>query len=161
MAVISPVAGRLSDRWGSRGLATFGMGLLAAGLLAMSFLRTDSPPAGTVVGLLIVGSGMAFFQTPNTAAVLRATPRRRVGVGSALVAEMRNVGMAIGIAVTAAVLGAAVGGELPPGIGAVSEPVAAQFVNGMSVALRVGAAAAAMGAVLSWEREEHAEVEGA
>lgn len=151
MAVFAPFAGRTSDRIGSRSLATGGLSVLAVGLLVLSFLPTSVHIGLVVAGLLVVGSGMALFQSPNTSAVLRATPRARAGVGSAFVAEARNVGMAVGIALTAAIVGYFVGAAgIPAGEGSVAPDVAARFVHGMSVALRVGAVISLVAAALSW-----------
>lgn len=151
MAVIAPTAGRLSDKWGGRGLATTGVALLSASLLGASFLTPASPLWAAGLSLLGIGSGMAVFQTPNTSSVMRSTPRRSAGVGSAFISEARNVGMAIGIAVTAAVVGAAVGAEgLPDGTGVLPTTAAASFSVGMANALRVAALVAAVAAALSW-----------
>jgi len=151
MAVLAPLAGRISDRRGSRGLATAGMLLLTAGLLSASFLTQASPIVQVAASLLVVGAGMAIFQTPNTAAVMRATPRERAGVGSAFIAVARNVGMAIGIALTAAIVGAAVGGAgLPGGEALLPRATASDFSAGMATALRVAGGFALLGAALSW-----------
>jgi EmrB/QacA subfamily drug resistance transporter len=152
MAVFAPYAGRLSDRIGSRVPSTLGLCLQAAGLVALSMLGAASPLWQIAACLLVVGSGMAIFQTPNTASVLRATPRARHGVGSALIAEARNVGMAVGIAATAAIIAWKMGPTVDalgrPGMLAPEE--AAKLVTGMATALRVAAVAAAIAAALSW-----------
>lgn len=151
MAAFAPAAGRLSDRRGSRGLATLGLLVLSAGLATASFLKADGGLALVAVALLLTGGGMAVFQTPNTAAVLRATPRERAGVGSAFVAEARNVGMSVGIALTAGIVGAAMGATgLPGGDGGIPAVTAAAFVGGASTALRVAAAISLVAAALSW-----------
>jgi predicted MFS family arabinose efflux permease len=151
MAVLAPIAGRASDRMGSRGLATGGILGLSAGLLVGSFLVPASSLWQVIGTLLLVGGGMAVFQTPNTSAILRATPRWATGVGSAFVSVARNVGMAIGIALTAAIVGASLGGEgLPAGASTVPEQVAEAFVDGMSTAMRVAAGLALVGAAISW-----------
>ena len=114
-----------------------------------------------IPALALIGAGMSLFQTPNTAGVLRATPPSRVGVGSAFIAEARNVGMAVGIALTAAIVGASVGeAGLPAGSGGVPEQVALMFSAGMATALRVGAAIALCAAALSWFGRESDSVEG-
>jgi EmrB/QacA subfamily drug resistance transporter len=160
MAAIAPTAGRLSDKHGSRGLATTGVTVLSAGLLGASFLTPASPLWTVGASLLLVGSGMAIFQTPNTSAIMRSTPRARAGVGSAFISQARNVGMAIGIAVTAAVVGASVGGAgLPNGEGPLAAAIAAQFSAGMANALRVGAVVALVAAGLSWFGRASAAVE--
>lgn len=151
MALIAPTAGRFSDRHGSRGLTTVGVLVLAAGLFVASLLSQASPLWAVPLSLVLIGAGMSLFQTPNTAAVLRAIPSSRAGVGSAFIAEARNVGMAIGIALAAAIVGARMGSAgLPSGLGPVSPDVAAQFTAGMSMALRTAAGIALVAAVISW-----------
>lgn len=160
MAVLAPIAGRASDRMGGRTLATAGLSILAFGLLTASFLDSRSGVVWVAGSLLLIGSGMAIFQTPNTSSVLRATPRWCVGVGSAFVAEARNVGMAIGIALTAAIVGASVGGAgLPEGTGRLSADIADAFVRGMAWSLRVAVVIALGGALLSWFGREADQVE--
>lgn len=152
MAVFAPHAGRLSDRIGSRIPSTLGLCLQAVGLGALSMMGSTSPLWQIAGCLLVIGSGMAIFQTPNTASVLRATPRARHGVGSALIAEARNVGMAVGIAATTAIIGWKMG----PAVAALGRPgglapaEAATLVSGMSTALRVAAVTALLAAAVSW-----------
>lgn len=151
MAVFAPQAGRLSDRIGGRVLTTVGLAGLSTGLLWLSFVGGMMEVWFVVVGLMLIGGGMAVFQTPNTASVLQATPHAHVGVGSAFIAEARNVGMAIGVAVTAAIVGSMVGGVgLPGGSDRVAPAMAMAFLGGMAVALRTASALAAGAAVLAW-----------
>ncbi len=160
MAAIAPTAGRLSDSRGSRGLSTAGIVVMGAGLFAASFLSQTSPLWAAALSLLVIGSGMAVFQTPNTSAIMRSTPAAHAGVGSAFIAEARNVGMAVGIAVTAAIVGVSMGAAgLPGGEGRLDPPVAALFLEGMSTALRVGALVALCAAALSWFRTSPESVE--
>lgn len=151
MAVFSPVAGRLSDRLGSRGLATTGLVVMAVGLFAGSFLGVHSVPIAIMGTLLLVGSGMAIFQTPNTSAVLHATPLARAGVGSAFIAEARNIGMSFGIALTATIVTIHLGSAgMPEGTAVLPPADASAFVAGMSVALRVGTVLSLVAAAISW-----------
>jgi predicted MFS family arabinose efflux permease len=158
MAVLAPYAGRLSDRMGSRGLSTGGLLALAAGLGAMSMVTAESPLWFVGGCLFVVGGGMAIFQTPNTSSVLRATPRSAAGVGSAFIAEARNVGMAIGIALTAAVVTSQMGAEVGAldGVGLLAPVPSAELLSGMSLAMRVAVVLSLVAAALSWFlRDEH------
>ena len=152
MALLAPYAGRLSDRMGSRGLSTGGLLVLAAGLGAMSILTIESPIWFVGGCLFTVGAGMAVFQTPNTSSVMHATPRSSAGVGSAFIAEARNVGMAVGIALTAAVVTSQMGGAVGmlDGTGVLAVKPAAELLAGMSVAMRVAVALTMAAAALSW-----------
>jgi MFS family permease len=163
MAALAPWAGRLSDRIGSRVPSTVGLSVLAAGLGGLSTAGVATPLWIVGACLFAAGAGMAVFQTPNTAAVLAATPNARHGVGSAFIAEARNVGMALGIALTAAIITTRMG----PASAALTASTAlasaetAAFVAGMSLALRTAAVLAAFAAAASWffRGEESVEVE--
>ncbi len=153
MALFSPIAGRLSDRYGSRWLATFGLAWLSLALAAMTLLQPGTPLGFVAAGLFCVGTGLSIFQAPNTAAILRAVPRGRAGVGSALVGQARNLGMALGIGITAAVVAAGLGGSDLMALARPLTPAEADlFVSAMRPALFVGAALAMAGAAASWSR---------
>ncbi|MCU0236941.1 MAG: MFS transporter [Acidobacteria bacterium] len=100
MALFSPLAGRLSDRLEPRVVASLGMGLCAAGLLAFSWLGQASSLLAITANLMLVGLGFALFSSPNSNAVMGAVERRQYGVASATLATMRMVGqmMSMGIA---------------------------------------------------------------
>ena len=148
MALLSPVFGRLSDSWGSRGLATGGMLVLAAGMGVLSFAGLAMPIPVIAAGLFVAGLGIAMFQSPNTSEILGATPRDRLGVGSAIVGEARTVGQSVGIAMAAAVLGFA---AVPVTSAApLTRSEALAFANAMGVAFWAAAGIAAIGALLSW-----------
>ena len=74
MALLSPLAGRLSDRIEPRILASAGMGVTCIGLLPMLFLSPDTPIGFILANLLLLGLGFALFSSPNTNAVMSAVP---------------------------------------------------------------------------------------
>jgi len=100
MALFSPLAGRLSDRLEPRVVASLGMALCAAGLLAFTWLGQASGLVAITANLMLVGLGFALFSSPNTNAVMGAVERRQYGVASATLATMRMVGgmLSMGIA---------------------------------------------------------------
>jgi MFS family permease len=157
MAAFAPFAGRLSDRYGSRGLAAAGSAAIALGIGGLSFVSATTSLVPIVAALGVIGAGMAFFQTPNTVSVLRATPRSHIGTGSAFVAEARNVGMSIGIALTAAIVTSYLGGPLTGGAAALPAAEAARFVDGITAAYRVTALLALAAALMSWQTERPVE----
>lgn len=150
MALFAPLAGRIADREGSRYPAAAGAFTLAVGLFGLSFVDRATPIYLIPLGTAFLGAGMGFFQTPNTVSVLRATPRERAGVGSALIAEARNVGMAVGIALTAAIVTAYLGGPLGRGHETMPASQAADFVRGMSVTMRIAGVLALTAGALAW-----------
>ncbi|MFP3138003.1 MAG: MFS transporter [Nitrososphaeria archaeon] len=99
MVVLAPISGRLSDRIGSRGLATGGMVLIAAGVASMSLLGTSAGAVDVALRALLVGVGMGLFSSPNTAAVMRSSPADRLGTANATLSAMRVIGQALSLAI--------------------------------------------------------------
>lgn len=101
--VTAPVAGMLTDRWGSTGLTACGVGLVAAGLGLLGALAPTAPALDVAWRLVIVGIGIGLFTTPNNAAALVAVPERSRGTAAALAGATRNIGMALGVALAGTV----------------------------------------------------------
>jgi EmrB/QacA subfamily drug resistance transporter len=141
--LVAPIAGKYSDRVGSRWLVAVGMVLLSISLLSFSRLEATSNFWDILPGLLVGGFGMAIVMTPITAAAMGSVPVDKAGVGSAVLNSGRQVGGSLGIAVMGAIVAASATGA--PGTPAALEG----FVTGYQHALQVAAAIALAGAVLS------------
>jgi EmrB/QacA subfamily drug resistance transporter len=116
MVVMAPISGRIADRVGSRGPATMGMAILAAGLFILSAMNGESPLHLTVFGLVVTGVGVAIFVTPNNSAMLGTAPPGRKGIASGILATSRLLGMATGVSLAGAILAGVVGGRSAHGI---------------------------------------------
>jgi len=158
--LIAPIAGRATDRIGSRWLMTVGMTLIGGQLLYLSTISVDTSYWDILPALLVGGVGMALTMTPSAAAAIRSVPVDKSGVGSAVLNSFRQVGGSIGIAVMGAIVAHEIGGRPGP------QP----FVDGLSAALEVAAVIAFAGAVIAavlvrshagQEEEEAAAVEAA
>ncbi|MDI6725051.1 MAG: MFS transporter [Methanobacterium sp.] len=101
MAVLAPVAGRLSDRYDPRIIATIGMSLSTLGLAQFIFLNTNTNIIFIIAGLVVLGAGFGLFSSPNTNAIMGSVERRFLGIASATVSTMRLIGqtLSMGIAV--------------------------------------------------------------
>jgi len=98
-AVVSPAAGRLSDRVQPRILASVGMALCIVPLGVFALLGYDSS-LGLIVGsLVLLGFGFALFSSPNTNAVMSSVENRSYGVAAATLATMRQVGMTLSMGI--------------------------------------------------------------
>ena len=154
MVTLSPVAGYLSDRIGSRALASGGMVLVAAGLLTLAVTPESLPIPWIMTGLAVTGLGMAAFSSPNTSAVMGSAARDRLAVAAAILAMMRTLGQTLSLAVlgtlAAAPLGADGARALFGAAGSVGD--AAAYLDGYRLAMTVGAAIALVGAGLSLAR---------
>src|SRR5437899_4824151 len=71
---VAPIAGRVSDRVGSRWLIAVGQTLTGGSLLVFSRLTVDSSWWNLLPGMVLGGLGMAMSMTPMTAAALGAVP---------------------------------------------------------------------------------------
>jgi predicted MFS family arabinose efflux permease len=151
MAVLSPVTGRLSDKVGSRALATTGMVLVAAGMVQLAF--ASSSLGRVLVALGTIGVGMALFSAPNISAVMGSVDRSQLNLASGFLSTMRFTGQGLSIAVLGAVAAWKLGPEggrvilLGESVSASSVPA---FADGYQLAMLVGAAFALLGAALSW-----------
>jgi EmrB/QacA subfamily drug resistance transporter len=133
---IAPIAGKLSDRYGSRWLVSTGMVLLGAQLLYFSRLDADTTYWQILPAFLVGGVGMSMTMTPTAAAATRAVPVDKAGVGAAVLNAMRQVGGSLGIALMGAIVAHSTGGR----------PNVELFLEGFQNALTVAALIAFAGA---------------
>ncbi|MDQ6713894.1 MAG: MFS transporter [Candidatus Dormibacteraeota bacterium] len=104
MVVFAPISGWLSDKVGSRALTSGGMILVAASFYWLSRLGLHPDYAQLVPPLLLNGIGTGLFTSPNNSAVMGAVSLERIGTAAGLLATSRNLGMALGTAMAAAVV---------------------------------------------------------
>jgi MFS family permease len=99
-AVLSPLAGRLSDRVEPRILASLGMTLTSVGLTWLIFINATTSLWAIVVCLMLLGLGFALFSSPNMNAIMGSVQRRFYGVASGTLGTMRLIGqmLSMGIA---------------------------------------------------------------
>ncbi|HEX7553732.1 MAG TPA: MFS transporter [Geothrix sp.] len=156
-ACLSPLAGRLSDRVGSRLLSTTGMVLVALGMALLALLGRSVTMVPIVAALAIVGVGMAAFSAPNTSAIMGSVDRSQLSVAGAFLGTMRVTGQALSVAI----LGGIAASHLGPGgwrlllrVGG-SPQAAAAFAEGYRAAMLTGAGLALLGAWASSTRGAH------
>jgi EmrB/QacA subfamily drug resistance transporter len=103
-AVAAPLAGRISDRVGSRNLA-LGGGLVAM-LSAFAFTRIGAGTDETwvVLAALAIGTGLGFVGPPAMGSLYRTLPGPLVPQGSSVLYMLNQLGGSIGIAVVALIL---------------------------------------------------------
>ena len=132
MAIVGPISGRLSDRYGWRMFKVIGMGLAATAVFIFAFTLTDHSPLGLIIPVLILQScGFSLFNTPNNSSILSAVERSRYGIVLALTHLTRNSASVAGVAVATAIVVATMGSV---GAGSTLDAVAANpqaFVMGL------------------------------
>lgn len=109
MAMLSPLAGRLSDRVEPRVISSCGLLVTGGGLALLAGLDMGSGLSFVIASLMAVGLGFALFSSPNVSAVMGSVDRHYYGGAASLIASMRVLGqmssMAIVTSVFAVVLG--------------------------------------------------------
>jgi EmrB/QacA subfamily drug resistance transporter len=109
MAVITPLAGRLSDKINARILSSAGMAVTALGLASLIFLTEKSGTFYIVVSLLILGIGFGIFSSPNTNAIMGSVDKNVYGIASGMLATMRLTGQTISMAVVMVIFSVIIG----------------------------------------------------
>jgi len=153
LSFLSPIAGIISDRLGSRILCTLGMGIFTAGLFSLSGLTSSATPLSIVWRLALVGIGTATFAAPNNATIMSAVPPAYMGVAAGTIATARNIGMVTGIALSGSIFNS-VFHTLSNGLRfRVYEPETEMiFMEAFHLAMLAGAFLAALGIVLAFLR---------
>ena len=101
VAVMAPIAGRLSDRYSSGLLGGIGLAALATGLLTLVWIPAGPGVFDIAWRMALCGIGFGFFQAPNLKAIMGSAPPERSGGASGVVATSRLVGQATGAALVA------------------------------------------------------------
>jgi EmrB/QacA subfamily drug resistance transporter len=102
--MIAPLAGWLSDRFGSRLLCTIGSAIIMIGQYLIGSLTLESSVFAMVLPQVLTGLGWAIFNSPNQSAILGSVPRDKVGAASGMTVTTARIGGAIGIALSGAIL---------------------------------------------------------
>ncbi|MFH0784066.1 MAG: MFS transporter [Pseudomonadota bacterium] len=146
MALLSPVAGRFSDRIEPRLLASAGMTITAIGVLFFSMLQPDTAPYLIVANLILLGTGFALFSSPNMNAIMGAVEKRHYGLASGTVATMRLLGQMFSMAMATVVLALIVGRQaiVPANYG--------MFLRSIHTVFLISAGLCLSGVYFSWFR---------
>ena len=95
MTILSPFAGKLSDKIEPRKLATAGMLISAIGLFMLAFIGQQTPIYMIVVVLILMGTGFGIFSSPNMNTIMSSVEKKQLGIASGTSATMRVVGQMV------------------------------------------------------------------
>ncbi|MFF0814163.1 DHA2 family efflux MFS transporter permease subunit [Rhodococcus sp. NPDC003318] len=128
--IVAPIAGLLAPRVGLRALLVSGLAMQAASLIWMSTLfEVGTAYPAMVPALALAGIGMGLTFAPNATAVLADMPEVDHATASSVNSTIREIGVALGVAILTAVFIAAGGALTPTG-----------YADALQPALLVGAA---------------------
>lgn len=98
IAVVSPLSGLLTGRFGPRlPIALAGL-FLFGGMLLLQYSTPVSPFVHLLAAYAMVGLGSGLVNPPITNAAVSAMPREQAGAASAVAGTARNVGSTLGVA---------------------------------------------------------------
>lgn len=123
MLILSPLSSWYLPKLGLRVVVLVGLGLLSAGLLSLCLVRIDSSYWALAWPLLVVSTGVGIFTAPTTSAIMTSVPDAKQGVASAVNDTTREVGAALGIALTGSLLAAGYTKHIGPAIADFPAPV--------------------------------------
>jgi EmrB/QacA subfamily drug resistance transporter len=99
LLLLAPVAGRLCDRAGPRGLVTGGAVLLCAGLIWTAALLAKLDYVWLLPGYVLIGAGIALVMTPASTDAMNTAPPALRGQASGVMQTLRQAGGTIGLAI--------------------------------------------------------------
>jgi MFS family permease len=128
MTLLSPLAGRLSDRKNPGVIASAGMSITAAGLILLCFINRATPDYVIILLLLLLGIGFGLFSSPNSNAIMSSVEKKHLGVASGVVGTMRMIGQMMSMGIAMMLIAVYLG----------KKPVSPETYPGLIAAMRTG-----------------------
>jgi MFS family permease len=149
MAIVAPLSGHASDKFGPIALTTGGLAIVALGLFYFSLLTPSAHFYQVIPGGILTGLGAGMFQSPNNSSVMSSVIPQKLGIAGGINSLVRNLGMVTGIALSVSLF-EAWGGVTKPR----PDQVAA-FMSAYHSVMLVAMAIALIGAVISFNRKSY------
>ena len=147
-SILSPFAGKLSDKIQPRYIASFGMALITIVLLAIAiFITPDSPLIMLMVMLGLLGVGFAAFSSPNTNAIMSSVDKKNYSMASATNGTVRLVGQSFSMGITTMIIALVIGNQ------AITPEVSAGLMSVIHITFIIFAALCAFGVYTSIVRD--------
>jgi EmrB/QacA subfamily drug resistance transporter len=151
---VSPVAGRLATRWGTRRLLVAGSAVTAVGLLNLTQVDVGGSYAASVLpGLVLValGNGLAF--APTMISATSGVPPADQGLASGVMSTAQELGTALGLALLASIATAVTRAHDHLGVDRAS-------TTGYRAGFLAAAALVAVATLVAWRGPRHVGVDG-
>ena len=111
--VSGPTSGILSDRFGSRGIATAGMVVFGGSFIGLVLLPVNFPYWAFALLIAVNGIGSGMFAAPNSSSIMGSVPARHRGAASGMRSTFQNSGTALSIGVFFSLMIAGLAANLP------------------------------------------------
>jgi MFS family permease len=111
--VSGPSSGILSDRFGTRGIASAGMVVFGGSFIGLIMLPVDFPYWAFALLIAANGVGSGMFAAPNSSSIMSSVPASYRGVASGMRATFQNSGTALSIGVFFSLMIAGLASSLP------------------------------------------------
>jgi MFS family permease len=96
--LVGPLSGHLSDKYGSRELATAGLLISALALLGLSTVVSTTPYWLLALYQALMGGGSGLFASPNTNAIMSSVVPEKRGTAAGINSMLMNTGQMLSIA---------------------------------------------------------------
>ena len=167
IGIMSPIAGRISDRLGARGIASAGMLTIGVALVFLAQIGVDTPIWDVLWRFVLLGIGIGSFLAPNKNSVMSAVDAEHRGIAAGLLGMFKYTGRSVGVVFGGMTFGTAVGAavDFDPAAGELGTDAAAAFAEnfsqGFAAVCLTAAGVAVVGTILSLQRNARgAEVGG-
>ena len=149
MMPLSVIAPSVAERWGLRPTLAFAMLLLGAGVVMLGTMADpDGGYLAVLPGILALGGGVGMAMSPSTAAITSSLPEEKQGVASALNDTVRELGAAIGIALSGSILNATYRSSIEDATATLPSELAEPINEGIGGAVAVTSQMGADGAAI-------------
>jgi MFS family permease len=108
-----PIAGHLSDKYGPRLFASFGLIVMALSFGGLLIVPTDFNYWAFAALIFLNGLGGGLFAAPNTSLIMSSVPAHLRGAASGMRATFQNAGMVLSIGVFFSLMVAGLSSSLP------------------------------------------------
>lgn len=150
MAIVAPISGYASDRFGPMVLTTSGLVITGLSLFYFSTLSATANFYQIVPGSVLMGFGTGMFQSPNNSSVMSSVVPQKLGIAGGINSLVRNFGMVIGIAWSVSLF-EAMGGVTMPKSGELNA-----FMFAYHAVMLVAMIIAFVAAAISFSRKSYA-----
>jgi len=159
--LVGPLSGALSDRWGSRSLATAGLLVSAAGLAGLATVTEQTPYWVLALWMVVIGGGSGLFNSPNMASIMSHVRPDERGMAAGVATMLMNTGQMLSIAIAFPLVLSQIPEDVMMriflfggGMGNAPDALAA-FLHGMHLAFGLAVAITLAAAAVSYFRPRH------